>query len=82
MGLNKLHKVIPDFWENPMSHPIWKDAEIQTVKPTHYEPRNSTDRFAFSLVRVVRSDPHHLLTPTLFVVPRTAHSPFPLAPIS
>eukprot|EP00291_Cryptomonas_curvata_P020331 CAMPEP_0172176908 /NCGR_PEP_ID=MMETSP1050-20130122/15115_1 /TAXON_ID=233186 /ORGANISM="Cryptomonas curvata, Strain CCAP979/52" /LENGTH=265 /DNA_ID=CAMNT_0012849315 /DNA_START=283 /DNA_END=1080 /DNA_ORIENTATION=+ len=54
MGLHKLHKVIPDFWENPMSHPIWKDSEIQTVKNTHYEPRTSTDRLALSGVRFCR----------------------------
>ena len=59
MGVSKLHKVIPDFWENPMDHPIWKDTEIQAVKSTHYEPRTSTDRLAFSGLRFVRcARPH------------------------
>ena len=54
LGVEKNHKSIPNFWQNPMDHPVWSEKEVTSVKKTHMPPTGLADSAAFSAVKVAR----------------------------
>ena len=54
LGVEKTHKSIPNYWDNPMEHPVWTDAEVHGVQKTHVPISNISDRIAYSAVRFAR----------------------------
>jgi hypothetical protein len=50
LGVEKVHKSIPSYWDNPMAHPVWTDQEVNTVARTHKKPSNLTDYTALAAV--------------------------------
>jgi hypothetical protein len=55
LGVKKQHDTIPNYWDNPMSHPVWTDEEVHGVTKTHIPPKSWVDRFALFAVKLCRA---------------------------
>jgi hypothetical protein len=54
LGIEKTHKSIQGFWDNPMSHSVWTDKEVHAITKTHIPPTSLTDRTALAAVGFAR----------------------------
>jgi hypothetical protein len=54
LGVEKSYKSNPQFWDNPMSHPVWSEQELHAIKKTHLEPSDSADKAALAAVKLCR----------------------------
>ncbi len=54
LGVEKNHKSIQNFWDNPMSHPVWSEKELNSIAKTHVQPTSLTDRTALGAVKLAR----------------------------
>ena len=54
LGVEKVQKSIPAYWDNPMAHPVWTDQEVNSVVRTHKKPANLTDYTALAAVKLCK----------------------------
>jgi hypothetical protein len=54
LGVEKNHKSIQNYWDNPMAHPVWSEKELLSIAKTHVQPSSLTDRTALGAVKVAR----------------------------
>ena len=54
LGVEKVHKSIASYWDNPMAHPVWTVQEVNSVARTHKKPSNLTDYTALAAVRLCK----------------------------
>jgi hypothetical protein len=43
-----------EFWDNPIHHEVWSEAELQQVKVKHFERKEFSDSVAFYTVKFLR----------------------------
>ena len=54
LGVTKIHSTIPNYWDNPMAHPVWTDEEVHGVKQTHVTASRIADYIALGAVKACR----------------------------
>ena len=54
MGVSKVPQNTPNYWDNPMAHPVWTEEEVHGVVKTHVPVASTADTIALGAVKLCR----------------------------